>query len=75
MMVHVTEPDGSEEIIHSNEMGKNKRHVIRTHKSAKGSWSVVENNLIDESPEAKQVLTGYDTNWSYEERVEFCDRQ
>jgi hypothetical protein len=30
MMVHVTEPDGSEEIIHSTEVEKDKWHIIRT---------------------------------------------
>jgi len=72
-MDHIIDLDGSEEIILSNELEKNKWHIIRTQKSANGSWSVVENGLIDETLEVKQVCTDYEGEWSYEELVSFCE--
>ena len=71
MMEHVIDPDGSEEIILSNEIEKDKWHIIRIRKSPNGSWSVIRNGLIDETPQAKQINTDYEGDWQYEEMVNF----
>jgi hypothetical protein len=72
MMVHVTEPDGSEEIIHSTEIEKDKWHIIRTYKSSNGSWSVIMNGLTDENPKTNHANISYEECWSYEKLVNFC---
>jgi hypothetical protein len=73
MMEHIIDPDGSEEIIHSNQIEKDKWHIIRTYKSSNGSWSVIRNGLIDETSKAKQMSTEYEGDWSYEELKNFCE--
>lgn len=71
MMEHTIDYDGSEEIIHSNEIEKDKWHIIKTHKTLNSSWQVIMNALIDDNPNSGYVSKNYIVEINKEDLFEF----
>ncbi|OGU66979.1 MAG: hypothetical protein A2499_17485 [Stygiobacter sp. RIFOXYC12_FULL_38_8] len=71
MMEHTIDYDGSEVIIHSNEIEKDKWHIIKIHKTLNSSWRVIMNVLIDDKPNSESDSKNYIVEMSKEDLFEF----
>ena len=71
LMHHFQESDGSEEIIHSTELGPCCWHTIRTLKQAGQTWTVVLDSLTVERPVSFTDSRDFCESWTLEELKEF----
>jgi hypothetical protein len=71
LMHHSQRSDGSEEIIHSTELGPFCWHTIRTLKQAGQAWAVVMNSLTVERPVSFADSRNFCDPWTFEELKAF----
>lgn len=67
LMHHSENPDGTEEIIHSTQLGPDTWHTVRTFKQPGQTWSVMLNKLVVERPDESPEFRDYCEAWSTEE--------
>jgi len=73
LMHHSQEADGSEEIIHSTELGPGCWHSIRTLRLPGKAWAVVMNSLTVEQPARLSESRDYLEGLSFDDRNAFGD--
>jgi hypothetical protein len=71
LMHHSEQADGSEEIIHSTELGPLCSHTIRTLKQPGKTWAVVMNCITVEQPTHLVESRDFCESWSFEELKAF----
>jgi hypothetical protein len=71
-MTHRSDPDGSEELIHFNQLSEDRCHIVRTLKTEQGGWAVHYNAVIEKAADGSERELRYDQPWSFEQAIEYA---